>query len=144
MNPYSKIFISMIFIISLGFLYQTTMVYLEIPLGNDPLHPNLFNNNININSWSVTHFIVFTIAGYYYHKYIFLLMVLGIIWELTEVMLSFITKIYFTDINIKMLLKNKRNINNSNNFNWWYGRYEDIIVNFIGLMTGKYLLRKII
>ena len=145
MNTYSKIFLLSIFVILLIFLYQLMMIYLEIPLSNDPLQYKLFNNINNINGWSITHFIVFTLAGYYGHKHIFLLMLIGILWELTEILLSFITKISFADINIKMLLKNKRKIdNNSKNFNWWYGRYEDIIVNFIGLMTGKYLLRKII
>lgn len=103
------------------------MIYLEIPLSNDPLQYKLFNNINNINGWSITHFIVFTLAGYYGHKHIFLLMLIGILWELTEVLLGYITKQNKTDDSV-----------------WWYGSYEDIIVNFIGLMTGKYLLRKII
>ena len=54
-------------------------------------------------------------------------MLIGILWELTEVLLGYITKQNKTD-----------------DYVWWYGSYEDIIVNFIGLMTGKYLMRKII
>jgi hypothetical protein len=143
MNPYSKICLLSLLIISLVFIYQATMIYLEIPLSNDPLQHKLFDKNINITGWSATHFIVFAIAGYYGHKHIICLMLIGILWELIEVMLSFVTNVPFTDINIKKSLQNNRKINNDN-YNWWYGSFSDIIVNFLGLMTGKYVIRKFI
>jgi len=143
MNPYSKICLLSLIIISLVFFYQAIMVYLEIPLSDDPLQFNLFNNDYNITGWYATHFIVFTIAGYYGHKHIFFLMLVGILWELIEWLIGFVTTIPFTDTNIKKIVINNRKMN-GDNYRWWFGNYRDIIVNFIGLMTGKYLIRNMV
>jgi len=126
MNPYSKICLLSLFIISLVFIYKEILSYLEIHFNNDPLRMKLFDN-IDITGWSISHFIVFAIAGYYGHKHIICLMLIGILWEIIEIILGYITKSNNTDDSI-----------------WWYGSFSDIIVNFLGLMTGKYVIRKFI
>lgn len=127
MKDYTKIVLLSSFIISLVFMYKSILSYLEIPPNRDPLIYNFFDNNMDLNGWSVTHFIVFAIAGYYGHKHIMCLLFVGIMWEITEVYLSFMNK-NLTD----------------NHPDWWYGSYSDIIVDFLGLMTGKYLIRNYI
>jgi hypothetical protein len=126
MNPYSKICLLSLLIISLVFIYKEILSYLEIHFNNDPLRMKLFDN-IDITGWSATHFIVFAIAGYYGHKHIICLMLIGILWEIIEIILGYITKSNKTEDSI-----------------WWYGSFSDIIVNFLGLMTGKYVIRKFI
>ena len=127
MNDYTKILLLTVFIISLVFMYKSILSYLEIPPNRDPLIHNFFDNNMDLNGWSITHFIVFSIAGYYGHKNIIYILFVGIMWEITEVYLSFMNK-NLTD----------------NHPDWWYGSYSDIIVDFLGLMTGKYIIRKYI
>lgn len=127
MKDYTKIVLLSSFIISLVFMYKSILSYLEIPPNRDPLIHNFFDNNMDLNGWSVTHFIVFAIAGYYGHKHIMCLLFVGIMWEITEVYLYFMNK-NLTD----------------NHPDWWYGSYSDIIVDFLGLMTGKYLIRNYI
>tara|TARA_E500000331_G_C17225004_1_gene699914 strand:+ start:897 stop:1280 length:384 start_codon:yes stop_codon:yes gene_type:complete len=127
MKDYTKIVLLTVFIISLVFMYKSILSYLEIPPNRDPLIHNFFDNNMDLNGWSVTHFIVFAIAGYYGHKHIICLLFVGIMWEITEVYLYFMNK-NLTD----------------NHPDWWYGSYSDIIVDFLGLMTGKYIIRKYI
>lgn len=127
MKDYTKIVLLTVFIISLVFMYKSILSYLEIPPNRDPLIHNFFDNNMDLNGWSVTHFIVFAIAGYYGHKHIMCLLFVGIMWEITEVYLYFMNK-NLTD----------------NHPDWWYGSYSDIIVDFLGLMTGKYLIRNYI
>jgi len=127
MNNYNKLVLFAILTIILINIYGYTLFYLKILPNRDPLIHNFFDNNMDLNGWSVTHFIVFAIAGYYGHKHIMCLLFVGIMWEITEVYLYFMNK-NLTD----------------NHPDWWYGSYSDIIVDFLGLMTGKYLIRNYI
>jgi glycopeptide antibiotics resistance protein len=66
------------------------------------------------------------------NNYIFI-WILGVCWEIVE----FIFKdhpFYFSDCKYKLTT--------DKNEGWWYGRYEDIIVNTLGILLGYFLANK--
>ena len=127
MNNYNKLVLFAILTIILINIYGHTLSYLKISPHDDPLKYNLFDNNMDLNGWSVTHFIVFTLAGYYYPNEVMFSLIIGISWEIIEECIVFFNN-KLTD----------------NYIDWWRGKYSDIIVNFLGLLTGKYIIRKYI
>tara|TARA_Y100000389_G_scaffold160679_1_gene162933 strand:+ start:2650 stop:3033 length:384 start_codon:yes stop_codon:yes gene_type:complete len=127
MNNYNKLVLFAILTIILINIYGYTLFYLKISPNDDPLKYNFFDNSMDLNGWSVTHFIVFTLAGYYYPNEVMFSLIIGISWEIIEECYVF--------------LNNKLT---DNYIDWWRGKYSDIIVNFLGLMTGKYIIRKYI
>jgi len=110
---------------------------MDIKYKNDPL---LFKiNNTIINGWLISHFIVFMIAGYTYPDQFYFIMLMGIFWEFIEMCIGYIKYIPI----LKNIMYNNEILGNTlraKDENWWYGQYEDIIVNLFGLVIGKYVL----
>jgi len=86
--------------------------------------------------WPISHFILFFIIAYIFPECWWQLIVLGVLWECVEVVLS-------------VALEKKRqgaretngNVEYSNN--WWAGSFKDILMNSLGVLSGV-LLRKVI
>lgn len=116
-------------IVILIFIYAIILHYFKL---NDPL---LYRANINylsnyINGWCLTHFLAFAYVGYQYPKCFEEAMILGIIWEVFEFTLGEVIPIISPTLA-------KRIYPDFTTF--YYGRYEDIIMNFLGFMVGKFI-----
>ena len=135
-QTYQLLLISLLLILSI-FCYKCILEYMDIKYKNDPL---LFNiNNSIINGWLISHFIVFMVAGYMYPDHFYFIMLIGICWEFIEMCIGYIKYIPI----LKNIVYNNSLLGNTlkaKDDNWWYGQYEDIIVNIFGLVIGKYVL----
>ena len=104
-----------------------------------------------IDGWLISHFVAFAIAGVLFPDTFYFSLLLGILWELFEFYLG-ITKPKFlkgiTDCH-RVLNENTKknkdvlNLNNDdNNGYWWYGKKEDVLVDALGFLFGKYVILK--
>lgn len=97
---------------------------LTVALAPDPFDKYL-------DGWGILHFFLFMCLGYLYPaKYIFI-WVLGVAWELLEY--AFKDKPFY-------ISECKYEIDTDHGAGWWYGRWQDIVMNSLGLLSG-YALR---
>ena len=93
---------------------------------DDPLERKL--HILELDGWSLSHFILFMILGFFYPAYLPLWFVLGCLWELCEYIFKSVGG------------KRCQGVNPRND-KWWYSRWSDIFVNTGGLLTGLTLGR---
>lgn len=79
----------------------------------------------SFDGWLFSHFILFFIMGYLFPHSIRLSFLFSVIWELFE---------YLTSKYGLLYLKDKGCYHT-----WWYGKWEDIAINSIGLLIGRTL-----
>lgn len=90
----------------------------------DPLSKSLITGLENYtDGWGILHLLFYSFLTYLYPKHWLLICITGVLWEGVEMI--FKHKPFYLD---------KCNLNLSKN--WWYGRYEDIIMNTIGVVIG--------
>jgi hypothetical protein len=84
-----------------------------------------------IDGWTISHFIAFAVAGFFFPNTLVLSMILGILWEIFE----------WTAGRLKPSLLKPFGECHSNEPNkvWWYGKYQDIVTDFAGFIVGKYI-----
>lgn len=85
--------------------------------------------NEYFDGWGISHFILYAIMVYNFPKNWLFIIIIGIIWEFIEILLS-----YNTFLNCYLL-----NYGRDKYTKWWYGRYQDIIMNIFGVIFGLYL-----
>lgn len=73
-----------------------------------------------LNGWELAHFILYGILTYIYPKEWFFIFMIGILWEFIEE--------FFSQLDLKYCFKK--------NYEYWYSRYEDIIMNSLGIGTA--------
>lgn len=126
---------------------SSVIIYSQIrcayPDFKDPLG---IHSELYIDGWLLSHFITFGIVGYVFPTHFYLAMILGVLWEIFEYLLGKNTP---TFLKCKIQNKNKPKYqylfktNDSNiqtkNDAWWYARHEDIIVDFLGFVTGYFI-----
>lgn len=100
----------------------------------DPLTKSLLPEPFDgfTDGWAFLHFTCFLLITYLFPSQYVLIWVAGVVWEIVE----FLFKdhpFYFSDC--------KYVLTTDKNGGWWYGRYEDIIVNTLGMYLG-YCLSK--
>tara|TARA_B100001093_G_C26520015_1_gene881329 strand:+ start:367 stop:807 length:441 start_codon:yes stop_codon:yes gene_type:complete len=113
------------------------------PEFKDPLS---IHGMVYVDGWLLSHFIVFALAGYFYPKQFYLAVILGILWEITEHLLGINTPRFLkcetqdkSKAKFQYIHKNKDPSLAEKNDAWWYGRYEDVVVDIIGFMTGYFI-----
>ncbi len=98
-----------------------------------------------IDWWSVTHIVFFGFMGFFFPDYLFELFLLGILWEVIEDGLS--------PRENKGLVTCNKNYKNAwmNTFktmwcdniarekDYWYGKWDDVFSNTLGLLIGHFL-----
>lgn len=87
----------------------------------------------NFDGWCCTHFVLFSIMGYVFPHSIRLSFLFSVIWELFE---------YSNEKFQPKFLNGITDCNSPNehrNTGWWYGKWEDIVINSIGLFIGRTL-----
>ncbi len=99
-----------------------------------------------IDWWSVTHFGFFGILGYTFPDYLFELMILGILWEVVEDGLAPHDAKNLVDCEADytddMMRENFQTLwcdTLSRKKDYWYGKWDDIFANVLGLLLGHYL-----
>ena len=115
------------------FLYA----FIRCKRGNgDALQWSLFKDPVlseYTDLWALLHFILFFSMACLYPGRGWLLFGIGVLWELVE-----------------MYIGNQGDWNqmvfggcsDTADGNWWYGRYQDVIVNGLGILAGTYLSRR--
>ena len=85
-----------------------------------------------LDGWGISHFVLYGIMTFIYPKYWLFIFIIGILWELFE---------YYLEHN---LILNCYVLNDSNiKQKYWYARYQDIIMNTLGILVALLLKNRI-
>lgn len=110
-------------------------VYRRLVGGNvataDPLNRKVFSLPCLENCcswWPISHFLLYAILGFFFPQCFFLLFLIGIGYELLEMILA---KIFGSE---RQPLAEADHVEYSQN--WWSGSLKDILFNVLGLVTG--------
>ena len=95
----------------------------SVPNFKDPLQTKL--PGTPIDGWVISHFVMYAILGHLYPSKLPLLFCIGVGWEIIEFWLDSISR---ECDGVTGICKQ-----------FWYGQWLDIWVNFVGLITGKYI-----
>jgi hypothetical protein len=82
-----------------------------------------------LDGWGISHFMFFALLGFLYPQKALLAFsfTLGVIWELIEYSAKdhpfYISKCNYTNLS-------------NDGGSWWYGRWQDIVMNTLGLIAG--------
>ena len=87
-----------------------------------------------IDIWSLIHYGFYLMIGYLYPNSLIITMFLGLLWELFEFYIGFSKPSIFKNIGF-CTTDGKERV-------WWYGKVSDLLFNFLGFITGKYLVGK--
>ena len=100
----------------------------------DILEFGLFKNSdkFGLDGWSITHFSLFFIVGFFYSKVFVITMLLGIFWELFETYVGIYKPEIIKGLGFCELSANKYKV-------WWYGKLSDPLANFLGFVLGMTL-----
>ena len=100
---------------------------------HDFMNINLMRiNNHYYSGWPFSHLILYIIFGFMCPEKWFIILSLGGLWELMEMGMSYTQK----DEHKKQFLKEKGNVSNIYDENWWAGTWTDLVFNFIGFAIG--------
>lgn len=134
MSPYATITVVCLIVVLVIVLYGTLRC--KITSFQDPLTFSLFPPPLNnyLDGWGLTHLFFFMSLAYSFPslEYIAYCWVLGVIWELIEYSMKD-HPFYMSRCNYKVTAENGKG--------WWYGRWQDIVTNTVGLIIG-YTLAK--
>ena len=106
----------------------------------DPLTYSLIEGepwNRFLDGWSISHYLFYAILAYYFPSYWFYLFLLGAVWEGVEA-IFYDHPFYLSDC--KYIIDTDANQRGSGRF--WYGKWEDLIMNTLGIITGVIIARK--
>ena len=86
-----------------------------------------------LNGWTISHFIFFAYIGYYHPTCEKEAFVIGSLWELFEWTIGTLVPILFPEFAFKI-----------DPFwtSWYYGKFEDIVMNWLGFKFGQFLVTR--
>ena len=102
----------------------------------DPMNNIVFEWNWLENCcsmWPISHFIAFAIISFFNPNCEKMLFILGVVWELFEVLMNYI----FRGTLIKQPMITGDNVQYSEI--WWAGSFKDIFFNTLGIILGRTL-----
>jgi hypothetical protein len=85
-----------------------------------------------LDGWGILHFLFYMILAYFYPTHLLLIFMMGVGWEILES--------YFYDHPF-YLSKCNYNLSTDGVAGWWYGRWQDIVMNSLGIIVGYYLAK---
>jgi len=80
-----------------------------------------------VDGWGISHFGFFTMLGFLFPLHWILLWFLGVAWEIVEFSMKD-HPFYLSDCQVKL--------QTDEGSPWWYGRWQDIVMNSLGIATG--------
>ena len=83
------------------------------------------------DGWALSHLILYFILAYFFPTEWIFLIIIGVIWEIIEHILSF--KYFNYDCQLSGADEKYKT--------WWYAQYEDIIMNMIGIALALLILK---
>jgi hypothetical protein len=134
-RPYIEIIfvllLTVVFIVGYGTYRCSTKDFV------DPITKSLLNKPFDTytDGWAFLHFACYGLLAYFYPARNQLLFIggIGIAWEIIETIFKD-HPFYFK--------KCKYQLTTDKATGWWYGRYEDIIMNSLGMIVGYYFATK--
>jgi hypothetical protein len=84
-----------------------------------------------LDGWGIAHYLFFLVLAYAYPAYWPFIWVMGVLWEIIE---------YSVKDRPFYLSRCTYNIDTDQG-GWWYGRWQDIVMNSLGILTGLGLAR---
>jgi len=103
----------------------------------DPMTKSFFGPPLDLylDGWGISHMTFFAILAYMFpkKKYLIFLFILGVLWEIVE---------YMAKDHPFYISKCNYNIQTDKGEGWWYGRWQDIVMNTAGIALGSWLARK--
>lgn len=134
MSSYVKIMLMcilcMLFIVAYGTYRCRTSSF------KDPLTKSIGPRFLEkyLDGWGISHFVFYGTLAYLFPRKMQLVFIacLGIAWEIIESIFKE-HPFYFSDC--------KYEIPTDKDVGWWYGRWEDIVMNSLGMLTGVFLRR---
>ena len=100
----------------------------KVPGFKDPLAESFVKPPLDkfLDGWGVAHFCFFMTLGFMYPTHWLFITALGVFWEIVEVAFKdhpfYLSKCSYNSDGSKAA--------------WWYGRWQDIVMNTTGLVTG--------
>ena len=139
---------------------------LNIDKYKDPLQ-FCFNETCDLDGWSITHLLFYMFIGYLYPQTLILTMFFSGLWELFEYYVGHYKPPFMenwgfclsdncaecekckdgsnvTDLENTKDLEKCEKCKNGENIKehvWWYGKYSDLLINFIGFIIGMSINR---
>lgn len=113
---------------------------------HDPLTNSPFGDPWNkfFDGWGISHFLYFALLGFLFpaKETLIFIFVLGVLWEIVEVTFSdhpfYVSKCdYGSDANVQVV--NEEGAQGAKKDTWWYGRWQDIIMNTAGMLLGAWI-----
>lgn len=85
--------------------------------------------NEYVDGWGLSHLLLYGIMTFIYPNQWHFIFLIGVVWEIIEIILSYIPifKCYLLNYGRGQVTE------------WWYARFEDIIMNWLGIIIGYYL-----
>ena len=105
----------------------------------DPLEHNV---NLHIDGWLTAHYVLFSVIGFNFPRAFYLAMFMGILWEIFEHIIGQLKPSILNNIT-NCNRKSFTHFAEPNGRYWWYGKKEDILVNFLGFVTGYFIKNNI-
>jgi len=99
---------------------------------HDPLTQSVIEGepwNRYLDGWGVLHFWFFALVTFYFPSCWPYILVAGVLWECVELMFK-----------ERPFYLAKCTAHNETKKNWWYGRWEDIVMNSLGMLCGLWLV----
>ena len=112
-------------------LYGTFRCKVKTGSFTDPLTKSITPSPFDkyLDGWGISHFLFFALLGYLYPYPTTILYswILGVLWELLE---------FYAKDHPFYISKCNYTITTDAGTGWWYGRWEDIMMNSLGLLIG--------
>lgn len=99
---------------------------------HDPLTESFFEGHIKnfFDGWGILHYFFYAMLGYTFPRKLPLIFIFGVLWEIIETIFQS-HPFYISKCNY--------HASDTDNGQWWYGRWQDIIMNTTGMFTGYYI-----
>jgi hypothetical protein len=97
-----------------------------------------FANCEGCDLWAVSHLLLYALLGYMFPQHLFLLMIIGVIWEFIE---DYLGTLKLDFMGYGRMAEVLGAVDKNGESVWWFGRVTDIAFNMIGLISGYEIAR---
>lgn len=90
-----------------------------------------------LDGWGISHFIFYGVLTFFYPdpRSMIFIWTIGVLWEIVESIFSD-HPFYLSSCKYDMQTDLNNNMGKNNGSGWWYGRWQDIVMNSTGMLMG--------